>query len=140
MVWGPGPGTASGYQGEARKTLAAGQRRQRLKARKGGSSEDHLGISWADFGFIRSPASAGMGLLNESSSAGGEAPEPIALSRAVTRSLPAELRQVYQGWPGRLGCPSELGQDDRTPIRVASDTRGKKGPGGRSDHSAVVGN
>jgi hypothetical protein len=64
MAWGPSPGTASGHQGEALKTWAAGPRQLLLKARKGGWSEDHLGISSADFGFIRSPASAEMGFIS----------------------------------------------------------------------------
>jgi hypothetical protein len=64
MAWGPSPGTASGHQGEARKTCAAGLRRPRFKARTGGSSEDHLGTSLADFGFICSPASAEMGFTS----------------------------------------------------------------------------
>jgi hypothetical protein len=36
------------------------------------------------------------------------------LNRLVSReprSQPAELRQVYQTWPGRLGCPRELGPE-----------------------------
>jgi hypothetical protein len=49
--------------GEARKTLAAGQRRPRLKGKGGCSSEDHLGISLADFELICSPAIAGKGFI-----------------------------------------------------------------------------
>jgi hypothetical protein len=64
MAWGPSPGIASGHQGEARKTRSAGPRRPRLKARKGGSSEDHLGISMADFCFICSPKSVGIGIIS----------------------------------------------------------------------------
>jgi hypothetical protein len=63
MGRGPSPGTMSGHLGEARLTWAAGPRQQRLKAEKGYSSEDHLGVSWADLCFIRGQASAGMGSI-----------------------------------------------------------------------------
>jgi hypothetical protein len=53
----------SGHLGEARKTLAAGPRRPLLKGKRGCSSEDHLGISSADFGLIRSLAIAEMGFI-----------------------------------------------------------------------------
>ncbi len=75
------------------------------------------------------------------SSAGDESPERIGQSRAATRSLPAELRQLVVKFTrlgrGRLGYPRDLGPER---IEAASDTRCRQGPGGRLDHRAIVGN
>jgi hypothetical protein len=47
-----------GLEDFRRRAAAAAQDPRRV-----GSSEDHLEASWADFGFIRSPASAGTGII-----------------------------------------------------------------------------
>jgi hypothetical protein len=67
------------------------------------------------------------------------------LNRLVIRGpRPGRCRQSYVKFI-RLGrgdsdIPVKFARTTRTPIRAASDTRGKEGPGGRSDHRAVVGN
>ena len=101
---GPSPGTASGPRGEARKTLAAGPRRPRLKG-KGGA---HPRIIWEIHVRISGSSAAGQS-SGRAASAGGESPEPIGQSRAATRPQPAELCQVYQTWPGATRIPERSG-------------------------------
>jgi hypothetical protein len=133
---GPSPGTASGHRGEARKTLAAWPRRPRLKGKKGA----HPRIIW-EFHRRISGSSAARQSPGRASSAGGGSPERIGQSLAATRPQPAKLRQVYQTWPGATRIPERTGaRANRTPVRAALDTRRKQGPGGRSDHHAIVGN
>jgi hypothetical protein len=60
---GPSPWTVSGHLGEARRNVARGRSNSGPKPEKKGSSEDHLGISSADFCFIRGPAGAVMGII-----------------------------------------------------------------------------
>ena len=133
---GPSPGTASGHRGEARKPRAAGPRRPLLKG-KGGA---HPRIIWEFHRRISGSSAAGQS-SGRAASAGGESPDRIGQSRAATRPQPAELRQVYQTWPGATRIPERSGaRANRTSVRAASDTRGRQGPGGRSDHRAIVGN
>jgi hypothetical protein len=133
---GPSPGTASGHRSEARRPRTAGPRRPRLR----GKGIAHPRIIW-EFHWRISGSSAAGQSSGRAASAGGESPERIGQSRAATRPQPAELRQVYQTWPGATRIPERSGaRANRTSVRAASDTRGRQGPGGRSDHRAIVGN
>jgi hypothetical protein len=55
--------TVSGHLGEARRNVARGRGNRGPRPEKRGSSEDHLGISCADFGLIRGPEGAVMGII-----------------------------------------------------------------------------
>ena len=137
MAWGAEyRNPASGYRGEARKPRAAGPRRPRLK---GKGSLIRI-IIWEFHRLISGSSAAGQS-SGRAASAGGESPERISQWPAATRPQPAELRQVYQTWPGATRIPERSGaRANRTSVRAASDTRGRQGPGGRSDHRSIVGN
>jgi hypothetical protein len=133
---GPSPWTASGHRGEARKPRAAGPRRPRLK----GKGIAYPRIIWIFHWRISGSSAAGQS-SGRAASAGGESPERSGQSRATTRAQPAKLRQVYQTWPEVTLIPERSGaRANRTSFRAASDTSGRQGPGGRSDHRAIVGN
>jgi hypothetical protein len=129
---GPSPGTASCHRGEARKPRAAGQRRPQLKG-KGvlirGSSGNFIGGFRAHLqpgnrweGLHRLGASFLNGLVSRGPQPGHSRPSYVKITRLGR---------------GRLGYPRELGPER---IGAATDTRGRQGPGGRSDHRAIVGN
>jgi hypothetical protein len=133
---GPSPGTANGHRGEARKPRATGPRRPRLK----GKGLLIRIIIWEFHRLISGSPAAGQS-SGRAASAGGESPERIGQSRAATRPQPAELCQVYQTWSGATRIPERSwARANRTFVRAASDTRGRQGPGGRSDHRAIAGN
>jgi hypothetical protein len=102
------------------------------------SSENHIGI--LEFHRWISGSSAAGQSSGRAASAGGESPERIGQSRAATRPLPADSESYVKFTRlgrGRLGYPRDLGPER---VGAASDTRGRQGPGGRSDHRAIVGN
>ena len=107
MAWGAEPRDRErSLGGEARKTRAAGSWRRRSKQRMGA----HPRIIW-EFHWRILGSSVDRQSPERASSAGGEAPERIGQSRAATRLQPAELCQVYQTWPGRLGYPRDPGPE-----------------------------
>jgi hypothetical protein len=99
----PGPRAVTGARPGGQSSQGCGNRGPRIE--KGGSSEDHLEVSSADFCFTQSRSGrCGNG---HHQMGGGVSPEPIGQSRAPTRPQPAEFRQAEMGARRGLGYPSE---------------------------------
>jgi hypothetical protein len=122
MAWGAEPRKREWSSG--RDPEAPGRRAAAAAAQGQGTA--HPRIIW-EFHWRISGSSAARQSPERAASAGGESPELIGQSRAATRLQPAELRQVYQTWPGATRIPERSGaRANRTSVRAASDTRGRR--------------